>query len=304
VASAPAPRRLTLVDASGYIYRAYFALQQTRQGGRQVNLSTSKGMPTGALYVFASMLIRLYLDDKPELCAVVFDAAGPTFRHELDPAYKATRREAPADLVSQFPWFEPLVRAFRLPVLRVPGVEADDVIATLARRARAVGLDVVILSADKDLMQLVDDHVTIVDSMRDVVYDPARVKEKFGVPPGLVGDWLALRGDASDNIPGVEGIGDVTATRLLGQYGSIEGILAHAAEIKGKLGDKLRDPAQLANLARSRRLVRLADDVPLEGDVLTAYRRQGLDRAALAELFATLELQNLMARLEAAGQHA
>src|SRR5215813_243155 len=172
--------RLTIVDGSGYIFRAYFALKQSRSGGRSIDLSTTKGMPTGALHVFSSMLMRLHLDEKPELATVVFDAAGKTFRDALYPEYKATRRELPPDLAPQLPYFEPIARAFNMPVLRIRDVEADDVIAALVKKARAAGDDVVIYGADKDLMQLVG--------------------------PSMVRDWLALRGDSTDNIPGVAGI--------------------------------------------------------------------------------------------------
>ncbi|MBI4511120.1 MAG: DNA polymerase I [Deltaproteobacteria bacterium] len=290
--------RMTIVDGSGYIFRAFFALKQQRQGGRNVELTTSQGMPTGALHVFASMLLRLYLDERPELCAVVFDSDGKTFRHEIDAEYKANRREPPPDLIPQFPWFEKIVAAMNLPVVRVDGVEADDVIATMVAQARARGLDAVIYSGDKDLMQLVDEHVVVVDSMRDVVYDVARVTEKFGVPPERVGDWLALRGDSSDNVPGMDGIGDVTATKLLCEHGSIDGILANANKLTGKLGEKFRDPEQLRKLEISRQLVRLRRDVPLPGDVLS-MRRRDWDARALAEIFRALEFYRFLARLSA-----
>jgi DNA polymerase-1 len=289
--------RLTIVDGSGYIFRAYFALKQTRSGGRSIDLSTAAGMPTGALHVFSTMLMRLHLDEKPELATVVFDAAGGTFRHALDPAYKATRRELPPDLAPQLPYFEPIARAFNMPVLRVPEVEADDVIATLVRNARAQGLEVVIYGADKDLMQLVGPGVTMIDTMRDVVFDEARVREKFGVPPSQVRDWLALRGDATDNIPGVAGIGEVTATKLLLEFGTIEGIVANLDKLKGKLADKFRDPAQLAALERSRQLVSLRDDVPVPE--LDSFRRKEWDLEALTKLFSELEFSSILSRLQA-----
>src|SRR5262249_50723974 len=199
-------------------------------------------MPTGALHVFSSMMMRLHLDEKPELATVVFDAAGRTFRDDLYADYKATRRELPPDLAPQLPFFEPIARAFNMPVLRIPDVEADDVIAALVKKACAAGLDVVIYGADKDLMQLVGAGVTMID----IVCGAARVKEKLGVPPAQVRDWLALRGDSTDNIPGVAGIGEVTATKLLSEFGTIEGIVANVDRLKGKLADKFRDPEQLA----------------------------------------------------------
>jgi DNA polymerase-1 len=290
-------QRLTIVDGSGYIFRAYFALKQARAGGRAIDLSTSYGMPTGALHVFSSMLMRLHLDEKPELATVVFDAEGGTFRHQLDREYKANRREIPPDLLPQLEWFEPIARAFRMPVLKVPGVEADDVIASLVRQARARGMEVVIYGADKDLMQLVGKDVTMIDTMRDIVYDEARVQQKFGVPPSQVRDWLALRGDSTDNIPGVAGIGEVTATRLLAEFGTIEGIVANLDKLKGKLADKFRDPEQLAALELSRTLVSLRDDVPVPE--VTSFKRSDWDLAALTEIFTKLEFTAILTRLQA-----
>ncbi len=289
--------RLYIVDGSGYVFRAYFALKQARQGGRSIELSTSYGMPTGALHVFSSMLMRLCLDEKPELATVVFDADGQTFRHQLDSEYKANRREVPEDLRPQLPWFERIATAFRLPVLRQRGVEADDVIASLVKAARAQGLEVVIYGADKDLMQLVGDGVTMVDTMRDVIYDAARVQAKFGVPPSQVRDWLALRGDSSDNIPGVAGIGEVTATKLLLEYGTVEGVLANVDKMKGKIADRLRDPVELANLERSRTLVTLRDDIEIPD--VTSLARQDWDAPALAEIFGKLEFTSILTRLQA-----
>jgi DNA polymerase-1 len=291
------PEKFTIVDGSGYIFRAYFALKQARSGGRNIDMTTSYGMPTGALHVFSAMLMRLYLDERPELCAVVFDAEGKTFRHEISEEYKSTRKEKPPDLVPQFPYFQRIARAFNLPVLAEPRVEADDVIATLTKRARAIGLDVVIYTGDKDLMQLVDDHVTCIDAMREITYTPARVAEKFGVPPKMVGDWLALRGDSTDNIPGVAGVGEVTATKLLLEWGSIDNLLAHASELKGKLAQTFQDPVQLAALAKSRKLVALVDDVALP-EILT-LRRKDWDARELADIFRALEFNRFLSRLEA-----
>jgi DNA polymerase I len=253
--------RLHILDGHGYIFRAHYGLATGGKDRSPVRLSTAAGMPTGALYVYASMLIRLHLDVRPERIAVVFDSGKPSFRSEMDAEYKANRNEAPDDLRVQMPHFRPLTEAFCWPCFSVDGVEADDVIATLVTRARAIGWDVVIFTGDKDLMQLVDEHVTCIEPMRGITYDVAGVEKKFGVPPRLVGEFLSLVGDTSDNVPGVSGVGPVTAAKLLAQYGSIDGVLAHTGELKGKIKERLTDPAELANLELSRRLVALRSDV-------------------------------------------
>jgi DNA polymerase I len=292
--------RLAILDGYGYIFRAHYGLVTGGKGGQPVRLSTVAGMPTGALYVYTSMLVRLYLDHRPERIAVVFDAPGPTFREEIDPAYKANRSEMPDDLRVQMPYFRPLTEAFSWPVVAVPGVEADDVIASLVTCARERDWDVTIYSADKDLMSLVDDRVVVIDSMRQITYDTPRVIEKFGVPPGQVSEWLALVGDTSDNVPGMSGIGKVTAARLLNQYGSIDGVLAHRGELKGKLAATFADPVELEKLDRSRKLVALRHDcaLPVELDALVAGPWQG---DQLKAMLTDLEFNVLIERLEGRG---
>jgi DNA polymerase-1 len=290
-------QRLHILDGHGYIFRAHYGLATGGKDRQPVRLNTSKGMPTGALYVYSSMLIRLHLDVHPERIAVVFDSGRRSFRSDLDASYKANRNQAPDDLRVQLPYFRPLTEAFCWPCMAVEGVEADDVIATLVRRARERDWDVVIYSGDKDLMQLVDDHVVVIDSMRQITYDAAGVEKKFGVPPALVGDFLAMVGDSSDNIPGLSGVGPVTAARLLGEYGSIEGVLAHTSELKGKMKERLTDPAELDKLARSRQLVALKRDVdvPFELDDLVPQPWNG---EPLRRLMEELEFQALIERLE------
>ena len=293
--------RLHILDGHGYIFRAFYGL--AGPGGRGVRLTSSKGLPTGALYVFARMLLRLYEEVKPERMAVVFDAPGRTFRDDLDAQYKATRAETPEDLLAQMPHFQPLTRAFAWPVLSIAGVEADDVIATLVTRARARGWQAVIYSGDKDLMQLVDDNVSVVDSLRQITYDSARVSAKFGVGPAQVGDWLALVGDSSDNIPGVAGVGKVTAAKLLGEFATIDGILANVDQLKGKQRERFTDPAQLERLALSRQLVTLKTDVEVGVD-LDELVPSPWDSAELVKLFEELEFQALLSSLEPARRAA
>lgn len=291
--------RLHILDGHGYIYRAYYALMTAGRGGRGVRLTTADGMPTGALLVYAQMLIRLFLDERPERIAVVFDAPGRSFRAELDDAYKANRPETPEDLRVQLPYFRRLTEALGWPVLALPEVEADDAIAALVRRARERGLRAVIYSGDKDLMQLVSEDVVVIDSMRQITYDAARVEDKFGVPPELLGDWLALVGDSSDNIPGVAGVGAKTAAALLREHGSIDAILERAGELKGKLAATFRDDEQLGRLARSRELVTLACDVDLGCDLSDLVAGPWREEELVA-LLRELEFHQLIERLEAA----
>jgi len=289
--------RLYIVDGYGYVYRAHYGLAAGGPGRGGVRLTTADGRPTGALYVYAQMLLRLHQDVKPERVVVVFDAPGRTFRNDLDEGYKATRRETPEDLKAQLPEFGPLTEAFSWPVVAIPEVEADDTIATIASQARARGWEVTIFSADKDLMQLVGPHVQVIDSMRQKVYDRDAVVEKFGVGPETVADWLALVGDTSDNIPGVAGVGKKTAAKLLTDYGSIDGILAHASELKGKLAERFKDPEQLARLELSRKLVRLKTDVELGRD-LDTFVPAPWDGDRLKQKLRELEFFALVDRLD------
>jgi DNA polymerase-1 len=244
---------LCLVDGSSYLYRAFHALP---------SLSNAAGQPTGAIFGVANMLRRLIQASKPDRIAVVFDAPGKNFRHELYADYKANRPSMPDELRSQIEPLKGLIDAMGLERIEVPGVEADDVIATLSRAAEAAGMQVMISSGDKDLAQLVDNEVVLEDSMQDKRYDPAAVEEKFGVGPALIGDFLALIGDTSDNIPGVEKCGPKTAAKWLNNYGSLDALIEHADEIGGKIGENLR--AALDQLPLSRKLVALDEAVDLD----------------------------------------
>ena len=279
---------LYIVDALNYLYRAFHALPP---------LSNSRGVPTGAVYGLCQMLLRIEREWQPTHLCVIYDAPGPTFRDEIFAAYKANRPPMPADLVAQVGLSHHVVEAFGLPVLSLPGVEADDTIASLARQAVAAGLRVVICSSDKDLMQLCSDRIQLLDTMKNKLLGPAEVQEKFGVPPDRLGDLLALMGDSVDNVPGVAGIGPKTAADLISQYGSLDGVLEHAAEIKGKKGQAIvssRDAIEI-----SRKLVRLREDVAL-GREMQDLRRAEPDRARLAELFGNLEFTRLLAQIDGA----
>jgi len=244
---------LCLVDGSSYLYRAFHALP---------SLTNAEGQPTGAIFGVANMLRRLIQAHQPDRIAVIFDAPGKTFRHELSDDYKANRPSMPDELRSQIEPLKSLIDAMGIERIEVSGVEADDVIATLSRAAESKGLEVLISSGDKDLAQLVSDRVILEDSMQDKRYDPAAVEEKFGVGPDLIGDFLALTGDSSDNIPGVEKCGPKTAAKWLKQYGSLKAIIDQADSVSGKIGENLRDA--LDQLPLSRQLVTLDEAVELE----------------------------------------
>ncbi|MEZ4402726.1 MAG: DNA polymerase I [Kofleriaceae bacterium] len=289
--------RLHIVDGHGYIFRAHFGLMNasSRSERREVRLSTRDGMPTGALYVFARMLLRLHEDVGPARIAVVFDAGRQSFRTEIYPAYKANRPPAPEDLAVQMPRFAPLVEALGWPVLAVPGVEADDVVATLATQAAARGWECTIYSADKDLMQLVGEHTAVIDAMRAQTYTRDAVIEKFGVPPERIADFLALRGDTSDNIPGVAGVGDKTAAELINGYPNLDAMIAANPKVRGKF--PLADPEQLERLRVSRRLVELDREVALPTPIEQLVARPW-DRPTLVGVFTELEFANLVEKIE------
>ena len=281
--------RLLLLDAANAIYRAFFALPPLR---------SPSGAPTGAVFGLANMLRKLAREEKPDAIAVAMDPRGGSFRRELFPEYKATRDAQPEDLSAQLPLARELIEAWRLPVLEVPGFEADDVIATLATTAPA-GWEVVIVSSDKDLMQLVGGRVLLLDSMKDKRIGPAEVVERFGVPPEKLLDVRALVGDPSDNIPGVKGIGEKGAAALITEFGTLENLLARAGEVKAKKArEALLAQADAARL--SKQLATLRSDVPLPAGV-DALAPHAPDRAALRELYEWDGPRQVLPRLSSAG---
>ncbi len=277
---------LYLLDVSSFIFRAYYSVG---------HLSKRDGTPTGAVFGVANMIVSLVSEHRPSHIAAAMDSRTPTFRKELYPAYKANRPPPPDDLRVQFPLVAELLAGFALPVIQLDGFEADDLIATATRRARAAGLDVVIVSGDKDLMQLVGQGVVVLDTMKNKVWDEGAVQEKWGVPPQLLGDLLALAGDSSDNIPGVPRVGPKTAAPLLVEYGGLDSLLASCDGLKSKaLAKRLREHEADARL--SRRLVALREDVPIDGDMASfAYRQP--DEGRLAEVLDSFEFVQLKARL-------
>lgn len=284
-------RRLFLIDGMSNIFRAYYAIR---------GLSTSRGFPTNAIYGFTTMLKKLITEEKPDYLAVVFDAAEPTFRHEVFPDYKATRSEMPDDLAEQIPYIYRVCEALRVPVLTKPGYEADDIIATLARRAADRGMDVVIVSNDKDLCQLVGDKIRILKADRQnyVYYDEKGVEERLGVKPSQVADYLALVGDSVDNIPGAPGIGEKGAAQIIRQFGTLEKALENWDKVeKRSYRESLRDHRE--QILKSRQLVTLRLDVPLDID-FSHLVYPGPDVAAARELFTELEFTSLVKELMAA----
>jgi DNA polymerase-1 len=287
-----ATRKLWLVDGSSYLYRAFFALPP---------LTSSKGEPTGALLGVLNMLNKLLKEEQPELIAVVLDAPGKTFRDELFEAYKAHRPPMPDDLRAQIAPLVEAIPALGLPMLRIEGVEADDVIGTLADRACAAGFEVVISTGDKDMAQLVNDRITLVNTMFDTKLDRAGVKAKFDVLPEQIVDYLALVGDSSDNIPGVPKVGPKTAAKWLAEYGSADGIVAHAADISGKVGESLRDNLPTLDLSRKLATIRRDLELPLTPAEL---RRNAPDTAVLSALYQRFEMNSLLRQLTASGAPA
>ena len=279
--------RLVLIDGSSYLYRAFHALPP---------LSNAAGEPTGALFGVVNML-RATLKQRPAYAAFVQDAPGKTFRDALFPAYKATRQATPDDLIAQTEPMLEIVAALGFPILRVPGVEADDVIGTLARQALAAGIDVTISTGDKDFAQLVEPGIELVNTMTNTTTDTAAVIEKFGVRPDQIVDYLALVGDSVDNIPGVEKCGPKTAAKWLAEYGSLDGVIANADRIGGKIGENLR--SALAHLPLSRELATIRTDVPLDGGPDTLVLRER-DADALRVLYRRYEFNAALKELDAA----
>jgi DNA polymerase-1 len=276
---------LVLVDGSSYLYRAFHALPP---------FTNSRGEPTGAVYGVINMLLRFLKDYEPPHIGVVFDAPGRTFRDDLFAEYKAHRPPMPDDLRAQI---EPLLEAVRglgLPLLRIGGVEADDVIGTLARRAVSAGMTVLISTGDKDMAQLVDGRVRLINTMSNTLLDREGVKAKFDVWPEQIIDYLALVGDSSDNIPGIDKVGPKTAAKWLARFGTLDELIAHAAEVEGKVGENLRAGLETLQLARRLATIRTDLELPLTPRELA---RVPPDTALLRALYTRLELRTLLRQL-------
>ena len=283
-----APKHVYLIDGSGFIFRAFHALPPMNRGD---------GTPVNAVYGFTQMLMKILEDTDADCLAVIFDAARVTFRNEIYADYKANRPEPPEELIPQFDLVREAVRAFNVPAIEMPGFEADDIIATYSRMAKEAGADVTIVSSDKDLMQLVNDRVSMFDAMKNQRIGAEQVMEKFGVGPDKVVEVQALAGDSTDNVPGVPGIGVKTAAQLLSEYGDLETLLSRASEIKQpKRRQTLLDNADLARI--SRRLVELRKDVPVE-HTLEDFLRRDVDYEMLTAFLKEQAFKSILTRVEA-----
>jgi DNA polymerase-1 len=286
--------RLLLLDGHSLAYRAFFALPVE-------NFATTTGQPTNAVYGFTAMLINVLRDEKPTKVAVAFDRSEPTFRHEQYVEYKAGRTKAPDEFRSQVSLIFEVLDALGIRHLSAPGYEADDIIATLATQASAEGCDVLIVSGDRDTFQLIDDRVTVLYNSRGVSdmrrYDPVTLQEKYGLTPAQYPDFAALRGDPSDNLPSIPGVGEKTATKWIVEFGSLENLVNRVGEVKGKAGDALRE--HLGSVLRNRQLTTLLRDLPAEtvGATPADLAPVPWDRGTIHQLFDTLQFRVLRDRL-------
>ncbi|OGQ50166.1 MAG: DNA polymerase I [Deltaproteobacteria bacterium RIFCSPLOWO2_02_FULL_47_10] len=279
------PETIYLIDGTNYIFRAYYAIR---------HLSTSRGFPTNAIYGFTTMLLKLLREEKPTHLAIVFDSGKPSFREEIYPQYKANREEPPDDLIQQFPHIPRVVRAMNIPTISMDGVEADDVIGFIAKKAEAAGYKVIIATGDKDFMQLVNDNISLLDEMKEKRIGYKEVVEKFGVGPESVTDIIGLAGDTSDNIPGITGIGPKTATKLIQQFGSLEELVENADKLEGGLKDKIREGVKNAEL--SKRLATIHTGIKLDIDLKDLTARSP-DQDALREILKEFEFSTLLSEL-------
>ena len=288
----PDEGRILLFDGHSLAYRSYYAIRE---------LTTRSGLPVNAVFGFWRALLKTLREYPSAYCAVVFDAGGVTFRHEIYPAYKATRKPIPDDLAAQLPLIERLLAALGIPVLSEAGVEADDVIGSIARRAAALGMDCLIVTSDKDLAQLVDERIRLIrptgrgKEIDEQIIDPKGVREKYGVDPDRIVDLLALVGDASDNVPGVPGVGEKTAKRLLREFGSLDRLLEEAERASNaRIRENLKTHAEEAR--RARELIELKTDIPI-GDPREICRLRGIDREALSAFFTEVGFKSALSEL-------
>lgn len=279
--------KLFLLDGNLYAYRAFYTLK---------GLATREGQPTNAVYGFTTMLMKLLREGKPDYLAVAFDLPAPTFRHQEFAEYKAQRPKMPEDLQSQMPLLKEVISAFNIPIFELEGYEADDILATLAKRAEGEGKEIFILTSDNDALQLVNTNIRVLSPHKEgLIYDRDKVRECYGVEPEQLPDVLALWGDASDNIPGVSGIGRKIAIKLIQKFGNLENLLNNLEQVLNeRQRENLRKGTEMAKL--SKRLVTIDENVPLSFDLSCCRVKEG-DRPRLAELFQKLEFKKLIREL-------
>jgi len=281
---------LYLIDGHSYVYRAYHAIKQ---------LSNSKGLPTNAIYGFTTMMLKIIKEKKPDALCIVFDSAAPTERHKLYEKYKAQRPETPGDLLAQIPAIKKVIGAFNISTVELPGYEADDIICTIAKKAVLQGCEVFIVSGDKDMMQALDTQIKIYDPMKDSVVDKEYVKERYGVPPERIAEFMAITGDVVDNIPGVKGIGEKTAKVLLTAADSLDELLNHPERIEN---ERLRKMimANLDTIKLSKALATINTHLPIELDT-NEFMLKKPDWSALLHLFSEFEFKTLLRLIPADG---
>lgn len=282
-------KKFLIIDGMALIFRAFYAIRY--------EMTNKEGHPTNAVYGFTSMLLTALLNEKPEYTAIAFDLEGPTFRKKEFSDYKAQREKAPDELYMQIPLCKEIVRAFEIPAFEMPGFEADDLIGTLTRHASERGVFSMVLTGDMDLLQLVDDRTRVIAPQNGgaeaKVYNASAVMEKWGISPSQVPDYKGLRGDVSDNIPGVRGIGEKTAVKLLHDFGSVEKVYENLDKITGALYDKLKAGREMAFL--SKRLATVHRDLPVEFD-LYACETHRFDKTKVLELFDKLAFGGTLRR--------
>lgn len=277
---------LYLIDGSSYIFRAYY--------GVRADLSTSGGFPTNAVYGFATMLLKFLREYEPKYLGMVFDSKGDVFRNEIYPEYKANREEAPESLKPQFQKIFELVQAFSIPMLAMEGYEADDIMGTVAKAQKAS--KVVLVTGDKDFCQLVSENVTLVDTMRERVTGVEEVRRKYGIEPQQMVDFFALVGDKVDNVPGVAGVGEKTASALISSYGNLDGVYGNIKELRPSVAKKLEEQKDKAYL--SRELVTIKTDVDV-GTGIEDFSYGGYTAENLQEIFSELEFERLLEEIGA-----
>ncbi|WP_457625629.1 5'-3' exonuclease [Persephonella sp.] len=275
-------KKLILIDGSSYLYRAFYALPP---------LKSPKGEPTGAIYGFIRMLSKLMNEFNPEYIAVAFDLPGKTFRHEEYKEYKATRKETPDELKQQIPKLKEILKLWGIKIIEIPGYEADDIIATLAKKGKERGFEVIIVTPDKDMMQLVEEGVYIFNPVTEEIFDREKVKEKYGIYPKQFVDFLAMVGDTVDNIIGVKGVGPKTARKLLEQFGNIENILENIDKLKPKLQEAFEEAKE--RLEQNKFLVKLKSDVPVEVEPQDLHKEKA-DLITLKKRFEELGFRSLL----------